>query len=483
MKIFRAIVILILIISFKTFAVAQTDSLEYKHKILADTIVKDTVPDSLFIASITIYGNKKTKDYIIQREVPFKQGSTLTPAQLAKDIITAKQQLINTSLFLDADVYVENRYGQFVFITVFVKERWYLFPLPYVRYVDPNFNAWWVTYDHSLKRLNYGVKFLHTNITGRNDKFTLWLITGFSKQFSIKYERPFFDAALKHGYSLFFNYNNQRELNYATNLNKQEFFRPDSLFYLRKSVRAEADYIYRPGLHVRHIFRAGYIYENIADTILALNKNYFFNNQTKESFPYIGYTLEYNNADYNAYPTKGVLSSATILHRGVNSTMNLTQLQVISSYTIPFLPKTQLQFKEGAIINLPFKQPFYNKAMFGYGNGTIFMRGYEYYVVDGDYGAVVRTTLQHEIYSTSRKFGTNAKNQITVPFRFYAKLYGDAGYAYDDEAGNSVLNNKMLYSWGLGIDMITAYDLIFKIDYSFNQLGGNGLFIHVRTDF
>lgn len=482
MKFFRAIFLLtFFVIVYAHFAFAQTDSLHYK--MFVDTTVKDSFPSTLFVASISIYGNKKTKDFILLREIPFKQGDTLSPEQLAKQLVIARQQLVNTSLFLDVDVYIENRYGQFVFITVFVKERWYILPLPYIRYVDPNFNTWWVTYHHSAERLNYGVKFLHNNLTGRNDKFTLWLITGFSKQFAIKYERPFFDAALKNGYSVLFNYNNQRELNYATSLNKQQFFRPDSLFYLRKSIRAEAGYIYRPGLHIRHIFRAGYIYEDIADTIFALNKNYFADGKTKESFPYIGYTFEYNNADYNAYPTKGFLSSATILHRGISKTMNLTQLQFISSYTIPVLPKTQVQFKEGAIINLPFKQPFYNKAMFGYGNGGIFMRGYEYYVVDGDYGIVTRATLQHEIFSTSRMLGTNAKNRINVPFRFYAKLYGDAGYAYSENSGNNILNNKMLFSWGLGIDMVTAYDFVFKFDYSFNQLGGNGLFIHVRTDF
>jgi hypothetical protein len=398
-------------------------------------------------------------------------------------MVVARDQLINTRLFLDADVYVENRYGQFVFITVFVKERWYIWPFPFVRYIDPNFNTWWVTYDHSLKRLNYGLKGQHTNLTGRNDKLTLWLITGYSKQVALKYERPFFDKKLKNGFSFLVNYSNQRELNYGTDSSKQEFFRPDSLFYLRKSIRAEANYIYRPGLHIRHIFMAGYGYENIADTVKALNKNYFLQGKTKESFPYFGYTFEYNNADYNAYPTNGILSSASILHKGFSKTMNLTQLQLVSSYTKPILPKTQIQLKEGAMINLPFKQPFYNKMMFGYGNGGIFMRGYEYYVMDGDYGAVLRATLQREIFNTTKSIKTSSTKRMDIPFSVYAKVYGDAGYVGNNAAGSSILNNRLLHSWGLGLDIVTTYDLILKIDYSFNQLGENGLFFHIRTDF
>ncbi len=41
----------------------------------------------------------------------------------------------------------------------------------------------------------------------------------------------------------------------------------------------------------------------------------------------------------------------------------------------------------------------------------------------------------------------------------------------------------MLYTAGFGIDLVTFYDLSFKLDYSFNQLGQNGLFLHIRNDF
>lgn len=447
----------------------------------ADTALKDTAASPLYVASISIYGNKKTKSYIIERELPFKQGDKITREELQKELEIAKHQLVNTSLFLDVSVYVENRFDQLVFITVYVKERWYIFPLPYVRYIDPNFNTWWVTHDHSLKRLNYGVKFLHSNITGRNDKFTAWLITGYSQQFALKYERPYFDKQLKSGYSTYFSYSHQRELNYATNESMQQFFRPDSLFFVRSALKAEVAYTYRPGLRVKHYFRVGYMYEKIADTILSLNHDYFFGGKTEESIPYIGYSLWYSNADYNAYPTKGLVSLTTILHRGFGPTMNLTQLQFINSYTIPVLPKTQMQFKEGAVLDIPFKQPFYNKTMFGYGG--IFMRGYEYYVIDGVAGIIGRATLQHELLDFKTAVGTGAKKGISFPLRIYAKLYTDVGYAYDKDPGNSLLNNKLLHCWGFGVDMITAYDLVLKIDYSFNQLGGNGLFIHMSTDF
>jgi hypothetical protein len=260
------------------------------------------------------------------------------------------------------------------------------------------------------------------------------------------------------------------------------FSGPDSLFFVRKSIKAEADYVYRPGLRVKHIFRLGYVYEKIADTIVALNHNYFSNGEKTASFPFVGYTFRYTNADYNLYPTKGFLSETTILHRGVTKDMNLTQLTAINSYTVPVLPKTQLQFKEGAVLNLPFDQPFYNSSLFGY-YGNIFMRGYEYYVIDGDAGIIGRATVQHELLNFTVRPGLDNKRLVSYPIRIFGKLYTDAGYAYEKDPGNSLLNNKLLHSWGLGVDLVMPYDVIFKVEYSFNQLGGNGLFLHVATDF
>jgi hypothetical protein len=36
----------------------------------------------------------------------------------------------------------------------------------------------------------------------------------------------------------------------------------------------------------------------------------------------------------------------------------------------------------------------------------------------------------------------------------------------------------LLYSLGGGFDIVTLYDLHLRLEYSFNQLGENGLFLH-----
>jgi hypothetical protein len=70
-----------------------------------------------------------------------------------------------------------------------------------------------------------------------------------------------------------------------------------------------------------------------------------------------------------------------------------------------------------------------------------------------------------------------------LPFHIYAKTYADFGYCYAKDENISILNNKFLYSGGFGIDILTLYDIQFKFEYSFNQLGQNGLFIHNEGGF
>ena len=65
-----------------------------------------------------------------------------------------------------------------------------------------------------------------------------------------------------------------------------------------------------------------------------------------------------------------------------------------------------------------------------------------------------------------------------------AKTYLDAGYVRNNNATiDNTLSNKFLYTGGVGIDVVTSYDFVFRVEYSFNQLGEKGLFLHIHNDF
>src|SRR5205085_1987796 len=122
-------------------------------------ITREESPNTHFIVGdIVISGNKHTKNYIIERELPFKSGDSVQLPELVKQFETARQQLINTRLFNEAIVSLKSVHGYIVDISIELKERWYVFPIPYIKPVDRNLSEW-AKQGYGSDRLNYGFKF------------------------------------------------------------------------------------------------------------------------------------------------------------------------------------------------------------------------------------------------------------------------------------------------------------------------------------
>lgn len=437
---------------------------------------------SLFtVRNIDIVGNKRTKRSVILRELPFKDGDQLQLSELVKKFEEARRQLMNTVLFHEVIVALKSFDGYYVDILVQVRERWYLFPVPYFKFVDRNINQWLVEQHANLNRVNYGIKLLYNNATGHNDKLNLWLMNGYTKQISLNYDRPYLDKNMKWGMSTGIAVGKNREVNYITVNNKQVFFK-DTNSYVRSFFRTYGEVTYRKAIKTRHRFGIALNQEKVRDTIAALNPAYFKNGRDKIVFPEVYYHMNYFNVDYIPYPLKGYMAEIYFAKKGFNNNLNLWQLNAKASGSWEVANKTYFGTVVSGILKLPFYQPYFNQRLLGYND--FYMQGYEYYVVDGVAGGYVKTTLSREIlnlnFQVRRK---KEKDPYRIPFRVYAKTYTNAGYMYNPTPGINTLNNRMLYSWGFGLDIITHYDFTIKLEWSFNHLGQNDIFLHRKTYF
>ncbi len=127
-------------------------------------------------------------------------------------------------------------------------------------------------------------------------------------------------------------------------------------------------------------------------------------------------------------------------------------------------------------MKLPFIQPYYNRRALGYRDD--YLRGDEFFVIDGVANALAKFDLKKEVLKFYLSTFLKSKTYNRLPFTVYAKTFADMGYAYIQPEFDSRLNNRLLYSGGFGIDILTLYDLKVSIEYSFNQLGQKGLFLH-----
>lgn len=456
-----------------------------KNEIAGSVTDSSLLTAPLHITEIVVTGNAKTRPFIILRELPFRKGDLVAVDKLSDQLKLAKEQLMNTTLFVDVDVYVSARVQtaakQQATVTVAVKERWYLFPVPYFKLIDRNFNQWWVEQHRSLDRVNYGLKFIQNNFTGRNDNLDIWLITGYNNQISFRYQLPFINKKLTSGLNVGFAYATQKELNFVTLNNKQQFFRQDSV--VRETLRFDVTYSYRPDVRQRHYFRLAYNKEHVADTILQLNPQYFPIRGGRFRWLDFNYQFKYYNVDYIPYPTRGWMMEANLYSRLFQSDASLWQASARVAYVLPITPDIRFIHFEGiGVVKSPVNRAFINQRLVGY--GYMQMRGLEYNVVDGSAAGIFKTTFHQRLLNIILQNPVRSKSHDRIPIRVFLKAYADLGYGYNRFANNTnTLNNTMLRSWGIGLDIVSIYDFVFKIEFSMNQLGTDGVYLHSRNDF
>jgi outer membrane protein assembly factor BamA len=431
------------------------------------------------IRSITIQGNNKTKSYIIQRELPYHIGSVVPADSLEAYNTLGQHQIFNTSLFNEAKVESIMVDSTTADVLIHVKERWYLFPLPYFRWVDRNFSQWWNQQNRSLDRVNYGVNFRQSNFTGNNDRLVIGLITGYTQQAILRYQIPFIDKKLQWGVGVGLQYYTQKEINFATIADKQVFYKADGL--LRDGFRGNASLSYRPNLFERVNIQMGMGEENITGEAFLKAPNLL--PTLAKSMRYADLTIGYSKVkfDYNAYPTKGSSTDFAWYQRlAKNAPFSSFQFRKVLIH--PF-NKTNFLFTESnSQIKFLANQNYLDQRLLGYGN--LQMSGLEYYVVDGNAATIGKLAFHHKIGTITLRNPVTKKFLPEVQYHFWLKLFTQLGYVYSEKPLNSnKLSNTLLRTAGIGVDIISIYDFVFKIDYSVNQLGDKGLYLHGGINF
>ena len=349
---------------------------------------------SFLISSITVVGNKKTRSNIILREVPFTAGMSFSLSLLIDLFKQGEQQIMNTALFHSVRIYASKFEGNCLEITVEVVERWYLFPFPFFDLVDRNINQWLIDQKASLQRVNYGLKLLYNNTTGHNDKLRLWLINGYTRELSISYEKPYFDRKMQWGFRLAARTGKGREINYNTIEDKQVFLRtPD---FIRSFASVGGELTYRKKLFARHNFGIFYFREKVEDTVLRANPDYFRVRGSINQFPELYYQFTYAKMDYIPYPREGFGTRVRFSKLGITPSFNLWQLHWQMMKIWPVGLKNIVTLESYAGVKLPFSQPYVNRRFLGY--EEIFMRGFEYNVVDGVAGGYLRSSFARELF-------------------------------------------------------------------------------------
>lgn len=447
-----------------------------------DTTVIQVPPDTseIRISSVNISGNKRTKNFIILREIQFKAGDRIRKDVLAQNFKQARTQVYNTNLFTEVKIDSTVLPDSSLQVNVRVKEKWYIYPTPQFQLADRSLNEWLKTYNGDLNRVIYGVKFAHYNFTGRRDQLKVFLLNGYARNFSLSYNNPSVNAALTKGIGIATGFTQNREIGYKVNyFNRVQFFKKPG--FVRNSFVSSAGYTLRKGFFKSTGVGINLYYINVHDSVITSKYNpYYFNSSNKRTqlFPEISFAVGYTNTDNNNYPLKGISYGYGMSKRGTGFTggINATTVSGAVSKFITHRKNWYSTVQASALVKVPFNQAFINLSGIG-------LRGLEYYVVSGVANTTLKYTLSKKVTQFRLPIPFKIKAVPYIPFKIFAKTYADAGYSYTPPQFNTRLNNTMLYTGGFGLDILTLYDIVLKLEYSFNQLGEKGLFLHGKGGF
>ncbi len=433
------------------------------------------------VSGVLVEGNVKTKERIILRELTFAQGDTLAATDLYEHLKRSRQNLLNLGLFNTVSLLPTFLGPHEVFITITVNERWFWWPQPFVRFADPNFNTWWLTKD--LSRLNVGASISHYNTRGLNETLYMKFQFGYSKQFGLHYRIPYVDRKQRWGLTVGGDYGQQDEITIGTEDNKRVLLSTPADNIIGQW-SADIQATLRPGHDLRHIWRAKWTDANVLDTVVERNPDYFTPGATHLAYLSLGYTLAYDQRDSRSFPLNGIYADLSINQYGIGG--NTPQVTTLTS-TVQRSWKRGERWSFGASVKgkttLAGDIAYYVQEGLGYDD---YVRGYEYYVIDGQDFFLGKVNV---LFALLAPQDYRVEPIPWEPFRtlhlaVYLNAFTDQGFVWDHRyAAENFLANRWQQGYGLGLDLVTSYDQVLRMEYTVNAMSESAFYLHFSQPF
>lgn len=429
------------------------------------------------IGKISIEGNKITHKHIIMRELEFAKGETMQEEALNEKIIKSRQNLLNRSLFNFVNI-SKNCNNKFCDIVVSVTERWYIWPVPLVEYADRNINIWWENKDWS--RINYGVDLRVENFRGRMENLNIIVKGGYDQLYKLKWQIPYLTKNQIFGMGFEGGYQLNHEIPIATKNNRSEYYKTDDA-YARKLGFASANLTFRPKYNFLHQIGLNFTHINIADSVLFYNPNYAFSG-TEFNFFSINYIYKHDFRDYKPYPLKGYYFDIQIMKLGlgiISKEVNEFIFDVNIDHYFNIWKRWNFAYGLHGGVSFTNNHQAYFLAG-GIGKNGFDVRGYELYIIDGQNIGTLKTNIKYTIipkkYMKIKWIKTEKFSKVF--YALYANLFFDMGYAQDKFwHEKNPLNNHLLWGTGIGLDFITYYDIVIRLEHTINKQGRMGFYI------
>lgn len=453
------------------FLIIFTFALNAQHDTASYIVVND----------IVVNGNDVTRDAIIFRELTFAAGDTIPSSQWENELRVSKENVQNTTLFnfVTIDTERDTTSENAVVVNINVVERWYLWPYPYIAYSDRNLNAWYEADD--ITRFSYGLELKYRNFLGLKHDLDFTFISGYNQNYGLSYDIPYMTERQCFGLKFGLGYKRDKEVSCLTENNKVLYFNGDDEF-AKQSAFVFVEPHFRFGHRNKLFVNLSYNNTLFHDALVSLNDD--FSNLQGTRFQYFSLLATYKNdfRDEQNYPLNGHYFELMMEKMGfgiLETSPDVFYAKVTADWYQPIKGRwywaSNLTLKMSDNNDAPY---FLNQGL-GYKND--FVRTYELYVIDAMNFALIKNNLKFEILEPVTKYLPFIKNERfgKIHFALYANVFFDCAYSWKmPENKTSFLDNKFIFGTGIGLDFVTYYDKVLRLEYGVNDMGETGLFIH-----
>ncbi|MFP4092412.1 MAG: BamA/TamA family outer membrane protein [Cyclobacteriaceae bacterium] len=437
------------------------------------------------VDKIFIIGNRRTKERIITREMDIKEGQVYTYGELKELTALDRRKIMNTQLFLGTRLSIIQINEQVVDIIIRVTERWYTIPSPFFRLADRDFNVWLRSQNRDWSRVEYGLRFFQYNFRGLDERVFFYGQLGFTRQLAVRYIVPYIDKAQKNGLDFSISYSENSNVNFITD--EHRLIATDSLSNSLRSYVGHIGWSFRPSFFNNHRLLLSYNNIFITDTISQLNPNYFLDGKTQQRSLNLTYQVSSDRRDFVGYPLKGYRWEAQFSKHGLGVFDDINMWRV-SGEAARYIPLGKGFFYGGIVrgyLSTLGLQPYANISGLGY--GQVWLRGYDAQLIEGQAYLVQQNTLSKRLFA--EEFDISSYMPIdqfnSIPLAVYLKAYIDHGYVWNSLGyiENQPLANRYLTGFGVGVDIVSFYDFVLRLEHSWRRDGTSGIFFYFNSAF
>ena len=453
-----------------------------------------TLPaQDLVVQDIQIWGAERTRAWVILRELTLAEGDTLAAADLPGRLARSEQNLYNLGLFNDVKLEV-NQTGTLLWILVVLRERWYLFGAPTLDLEERNaYDLLGALQARDLRRLVYGLSLDWRNLTGRNETLSFFGQLGFSQRLRLDWQQP--AAWRRHNLDLYLGLAISREGEIIAGVDQGAVqWRSLEDEPMRRRYRGYVGLGKRLDPYRQAYAEVGYRHERYADSLLRLalrgeSLGFVPDGGAVVAYPSLAAGYVADHRDLRSFPLRGhklhLFARAAL--PGGSGGVTFVQGGGSWAHHLPLGGRWYAAYGVQQITTLGRQVPWFARTFVGISESpfrgvSTELRGYEPYALAATWLSLAKAEVKYALlhrrilhldWIPYRRFQD-------LPVGLYLSAFGEMAYARDDSyaAQDPFLLDQLLRGYGVGLNLIGFYDMLLRIEYSRNHLGGQGVYFH-----